>query len=362
MRIVAFVVVFLLATSVQAGALVEFGSPTNTEFAPARGERFRLPLTLKVPAEVELRILTADGDLVTSIRPKGLLSAGSHELEWDGKDAQGSVVPDEAYVPVLVAHGKDGKTEVVDPRSTSGGEAVEEVKVQTSPNGDIGYTLPVPARVLIRVGVKEGPMLRSLANWVPHAPGKNVQRWNGFDQEQLLDLRTNPKLTLLVMAFRLPEPAIITYGNSAFDYRAYRVKKGWSESVAQPADPSLERNGQRISRSYYQPRFKDENPKLSLSPLTKLSLSQDGVQAINAPVGIRVDIAPEDRWLMQESLYEVGFFIDNAFVSEEEHGYVPFTWQLDPAPLEAGRHLLTVNISGLDGKTAVKSLLFDVIK
>ena len=42
-------------------------------------------------------------------------------------------------------------------------------------------------------------------------------------------------------------------------------------------------------------------------------------------LAVTADIAREDRWLMNESLYEVAFFIDHQFVSEEEQGYVPLT-------------------------------------
>jgi hypothetical protein len=98
-----------------------------------------------------------------------------------------------------------------------------------------------------------------------------------------------------------------------------------------------------------------------LAPLTATPDSQaNRPLLVEEPISIRVDIPPPDRWLMQEGLFEVGFFIDHEFVSEEEHGYVPFTWPLDPAGLTPGLHLLTVNVSGFNGKVAAKSLLFEV--
>jgi hypothetical protein len=44
-------------------------------------------------------------------------------------------------------------------------------------------------------------------------------------------------------------------------------------------------------------------------------------------VRVSVDLHPDDRWLMQEQLYEVAYFVDGDFVSEEENGYVPIAWQ-----------------------------------
>jgi hypothetical protein len=63
---------------------------------------------------------------------------------------------------------------------------------------------------------------------------------------------------------------------------------------------------------------------------------------------------------MQESLYEVAFFVDGEFVSEEENGYMPLTWLWNPGDISKGRHMLTVNVSGHDGRVGVKSILFDI--
>jgi hypothetical protein len=349
----------VMATLARAGELVEFGAYARTEFSPARGEQFKVPVRLKVPAEVELRILTSDGDVVRTLKSPSDWTTGDREFSWDGKDADGVIVPDEAYVPVLAAHAKDGRSEEIDPRTFSGGETVGDLKVETAASGDITYTLPVPSRVLIRVGIKEGPMMRSLATWAPRGAGRNVQRWNGFDQDRLMDLRSHSRLSVLVTAFRLPQQSILTVGMDN-DYRAYRKQKGWPETAAPPTELRLERNGQRLSRSYFLPRFKDPDPRVTLSLIETLPLSRDQLPVIAGPVTLRVDIPEEDRWLVRESLYEVAFFVDQEFVSEEEHGYVPFSWRWTPSGLAAGRHLLTVNISGFGGKVAVRNLLFEI--
>lgn len=361
-RIIFFAVAALVCSLAYAGELVEFRDYASAEFAPARGEQFKIPVRLKAPAQLELKILTSDGDLVRTLKAPADWAAGEREFSWDGKDEDGMVVPDEAYVPVLNANAKDGRSERIDPRTFSGGETVEGLKIETAASGDIAYTLPAPSRVLIRAGIKDGPMMRSLATWQPRGAGKNVQRWNGFDQDQLMDLRGHPKLSVLALAFRLPQHAILTVGNPDSDYRAYRRKKAWPEQVAAPAEIKLERNGQRLSRSYFAPRFKDSDPRVMLSIVEKLPKSSDGLPIFQGPVTLRVDIPEEDRWLVQESLYEVAFFIDQEFVSEEEHGYVPFSWRWTPVGLPPGRHMLTVNISGFGGKVAVRSLSFEIAK
>jgi hypothetical protein len=331
------------------------------EFAPATGQRFPIRIVLERKAQIELRLLSADGDPVRTLRSAGSLEAGSHELQWDGKDDSGVLVPDEAYVPVLAARSADGTALELDPRAATGGEVIDQLQVTPTASGDIGYVLPAPARVLVRVGIKDGPMLASLANWEPRASGKNVQRWNGFDQDQLLDLRRSERLSVLVTAFKLPAHSIITTGNAAMDYRAYRRSKGWREDQATTGTPVPDRNGVRIARSFFQPRYKQADPAVLLQPLGAVERGPDGVLKVRESLRVQVDIPEADRWLMQESLYEVAFFVDNEFVSEEEHGYVPITWLWSPSELKPGRHLLTVNVSGFGGKVAVKSVLFDLL-
>jgi hypothetical protein len=107
----------------------------------------------------------------------------------------------------------------------------------------------------------------------------------------------------------------------------------------------LTREGKRISRHYYFPRSQDAIPEITLTLPKKLAHSTAGLPVVKneQPVLIRVDIPPEDRWLMNESLYEVGFFLDKAFLAEEEQGYVPISFLWRPKALSPGTHLLSVN-------------------
>jgi hypothetical protein len=340
---------------------VEFDLFESSEFAPIRGERFPIPVKMNLEVAFEIRIYSSDGDLVRILTHPGSFKPGTGVLEWDGRDSEGIIVPDEAYIPVISGHLKSGSTFVSDPRATSGGEIVEDVKTHITADRGISYSLPAASRVLIRVGMKDGPMLRTLESWAPKGPGKNVQRWNGFDNDQLVDLRTDPRLAVLVTAFKLPDRVMITTGNDKVSYREYRLSKGWSEtSDVKPDAMKLQRNGRPISRAYYLPRWKHREPRLSALSVEGVGIASDRVPMIKGPVPIKVEMHQEDRWLMQESLYEVAFFVDGEFVSEEEHGYMPLTWLWNPGGISKGRHMLTVNASGFDGRVGVKSILFDV--
>lgn len=341
-------------------AEVEFAPFASPEFNPSRGEEFRIPVKLSKEAEVSVTIFTADGDPIATLAKVETLNPGSHEFLWDGKDAQGVIVPDDAYVPVLSAKLRDGKTIDIDPRTFSGGEVVEDLNVEVTSTQEIIYYLPAPSRVLIRVGVKNGPMMRSLVNWVPKATGKNIQRWNGFDADNLIDLRNNERLSVLVTAYRLPKYSFASIGNDKLSYVEYRSKKAFPEAIRDISGIELERDGKRISRNYYMPRFKDLDPKVLMAFVGNIQKTVEGIPILEDSTTIKVDIPEEDRRLIEESLYEVAFFVDGEFVSEEEQGYMPITWSYKPVGLTSGNHTLTVNVSSLSGQVGVKSLLFNV--
>lgn len=356
------VLLSLWCGSASTHAAARFGEYAAVEFAPARGQTFAIPVVLDRAAEVAIDLFTADGDRIRTLRGAQPLPPGAHTLIWDGKDEAGLVVPDEAYVPVLRVKSSDGDEQILDPRQTSGGEVVEDLRVEITPDRDIAYTLPAPSRVLIRAGIKGGPMLRSLATWPPRGPGRNVQRWDGRDASNLIDLRAEPALSVLVTAFQLPAHAILTSGQPELSYRAYRAQKSWPAPERSLEDLVLHRGERRISRHYYAPRFQDADPRvtLRLSP----DLPRDGaglpVVALGQSVPVTAHVADEDRWLLDESLYEVAFFIDHAFVSEEEQGYLPLTWLWTANDLAPGPHLLTVNVAGFSGKVGVASVRFVV--
>lgn len=348
-----------------AFGFVQFGDYKTTEFSPQRNEKFEIPIKLETKAkEVVVKLYTADGDLVRTLKNKKPFKKGIHTISWDGKDNKGNTVPDEVYVPVLEASTDGGKKITIDSRKTTGGEVVEDLHVQITPDRNIAYTLPVPCRVLVRAGIKGGPMMRSLANWEPHSAGKNIQRWDGMDESRVIDLRQEEGLSVLVTAFQLPEYAIITLGNKEVSYGEYRKKNGWPGRVVKPEDMVLTRGDVRISRQFYVSPAQARDPRIKMKFSDVKRKNDKGLPILREgqPVNIKVELNEEDRWLIDQSLYEVAFFVDHQFVSEEEQGYMPLTWNWAVNQLSPGQHSFTVNISGFGGKVGVVSKLFEVEK
>lgn len=339
---------------------VRFGTFQRTEFQPTTGQKIAIPYSVTAPGAVTVALYSADGDLVRTLGSKSQLKAGSYVAEWDGRDDRQQIVPNEAYFPVLRCACGDAQQTVVDSRSHTGGVVIEKIRPELSADGTIAFDLPQPARALVRVGVKGGAMMRALDTWSPRSAGRVRVDWDGFDQSKVVRLLDQPGLTVLVTAFTLPDHSIIVSGNNDSNYFAYRKSRGWSVPAVDANQGKLERNGQRLSRQASLPRSLLEDPRVSINIVERAEKNANGAFKVSGPVTFRVDMPPEDRWLVQQSLYEVGFFLDHSFVSEEETGYTPITWRWDPAGLAAGEHTMTVNISGFWGQVGVASIRLQV--
>lgn len=328
------------------------------EFNPASGQTFTLPVKITKPGNIEVTIYTSDGDLVRTLSGKKQDKAGIYKIVWDGKDQNKVIVPNEAYIPVIKLVTPKA-THEYDPRNTSGGEEIS-INPQMKTEGQIVFQLDQPSRILARAGVKSGPMMKSILNWQVRGKGRNVVFWNGYDHDNLVKLTSSDQLAILVTGFELPSHAILTLGNKTLNYNAWRKNNKWPSAMPDLSKVTFERDGRRLSRHYYLPRSVDIAPRINLEIVDQLPKNKDGIPIVSGPISLKVGMHDEDRWAMQQSLYEVAFFVNNEFLSEEEQGYVPLTWRWNPAGIKPGIHLVTVNVSGFNGQVGVKSLQIEI--
>lgn len=354
-----FWISLLMASAGFAGDLISFEPFSKVEFSPNRQQLFDIAFKLEEAAEVRVRLYTSDGNLVRELSGIGPLEPGVHILKWDGKDFEGEIVPDEAYTVVLHATNKS-RTTTIDPRDNSGGEVEKVASTAISKEGKITYTLSKPSRVQIRAGIVDGPMMRSLATWQPRPAGKNVQRWNGFDADKTINLFALENHGVSVTAFNLPDYTILTTGNHSLDYREYYKKKKWLFTPVPQEKQQLERDNKGISPHYYLLRITDRDPQLNIVLPDTTHKSANGLPVLqnDTPVPVKVTMAAEDEEFMAETKYEVSFFVDLEFKSEEELGFMPITWLWNPNNLPPGEHTLTVNVSGFRGQVGVKTIKF----
>jgi hypothetical protein len=345
------VTIILLGVSLFAGEIVEMIPYKNSEFAPSLKESFPIEFELKKDAKVEIDIYTPDNNLIRTITSKSL-KRGKQKIVWDGKDNNGTIVPNEAYNIVLKAD-----KEILDFRKT-GGTVVKDLKRNIDRQGRISYKLSKPSRVLIRVGIENGAMLKVVSNWTPKNRGKVLQRWSMRDIDNIVDISTL-KYGVSISAFELPDYAIITTNNKKENYTTYFQRKNFSCSNTPIKKQLLVIGDRRVSKHFYACRIKERDPRLSLN------ISNAKVNKNNLPILsngkrtlVKVNMNPEDEEILEKVKYEVSFFVDFEFSSEEELGYMPISWNFNPNGLKKGEHILTVNVSSFEGQVGVRSLRF----
>jgi hypothetical protein len=342
------------------GGTVEFLPGKSNEFSPSRGERFEIPVMLKEPAKVSLEIYTPDGALIRKLGGERSLEKGKHLFRWDGKDREGTVVPDEAYDLVLRAENREGNVTVVDPRLNSGGVLLRNIDPKVSRSGKIVYRLEAPARVTIRLGVKGGALLRTLLEWRPKNRGKNIQIWDGYDQDHLINLRQNRKLEIALSAFTLADHAVLTTGNRTLDYFDYIHRKKLTPSMTAKQKRFEEAKEKKRFSPYYTRSLESlRNPRVLIRFPETLPRNGEGIPIVEKgkPVRVKVLLDEADAKRMAKVKYEITFFDDLEFIAEEEMGYVPISWMWQPKG-EKGAHTFTVNLSSFDGHVGVKSVRY----
>jgi len=363
MRTSAFFCFLFFGFSTLATGSVTIREFSTNEFNPSANQEFKIPVEISKAGEIIVEIYTSDSDLVRTIAVGKKDKAGLYEILWDGRDDEKIIVPDEAYIPVVKLLHEENNDEnyEYDPRKISGGEEIN-IYPQASAKGQISFQLDQPSRVLARAGVKSGPMMNSILNWEVRGKGRNVVLWNGYDQDGLVNLFQKDNLALLLTGFELPKHAILTHGNQSQSYSEWRQSKAWSSELPDLSEAIFERQSRRLSRHYYLPRSVDIDPRVSLTIVDDLPQNKQGVPIVTGPILLKVGMHDEDRWAMQQSLFEVSFFVDYEFLSEEEQGYVPLTWRWNPGSLAPGIHIVTVNVSGFNGQVGVKSLQIEIQK
>ena len=327
-------------------------------FNPNWNEQVRLNYTLSQGDTVTIRVYDSDGGLVRTLLDATPRESGTHEAVWDGRDDMGQLVPDEAYTFTI----ETSSGAVYDPTTSSGGIVADITDARFDAEAStVVYKLPTPSRVLIRLGVHSGPMLKTLVDWKPRIVGTITEYWDGRDEDKLIRLREHKGFTALITYVTLPEGTVITYGNNQETYRDYKLgrAKGRPQKPRRPRLPDP------------QVRLRPENlvpPAWARAPRTLMTFpkhagEKDGaVPAVQDIVDVRVDVDPSDRDLLLRDQFEIIFFVDNVFFAEAERGYLPFNWRWEPLQVPAGEHVLTVNIASFRGQVGVASRKVQVVK
>jgi len=360
-------------------------------FAPQRGagERAEWRYRTTAPAKVRASIYDARGYLVRTVQRVDELPAGDHRVAWDGSDDAQRLAPAGYYLLVIEAE-KGGEKVVYDPTDATGGEIVQASAVGYDPRkGLVRYALTKPALVRIHLGLRnDGPLLKTLVDWVARAPGEHTEAWDGWDESRAIRFGTSPNLDIQVWAYELPVNAVVlenpSLGPPASASGAVPAASSASSSgAATPgsgggrmdpfgetgagsavgpersafidvsASTPMRARGETPPREMYNhwrhDRAQCHNPRAALRVPENARRDEKGAVLLDEALPIRLELPPAEASFLQEERFEVVVYLDGLFVFEEEQGYLPFTWTARPEVVPPGEHVVTLMIRGYEG-------------
>ncbi len=329
---------------------------TNVQAEPrqidaAAGGQVAIRFTLSAAADVTVRIYDGRDLLIRELSRPGL-AAGGHTVTWDGRDQEGRSVPPEAYIYTLTAD-RRGERVVFDLSDATGGRDVVPRAVKwDAASGTLSYVLDAPARVNVRIGLQNnGPLLRTLINWVVRPGGLQQERWDGRDASGVLDLARHPSLDVFVQAFALPDNAILV-GDPQQAVELIEPLQWKRDARPRSAAPP-----KRMYAHAQQPLEARGDVTVKLVLPSGLATTPEGLPIVSGgPVPVRLEIDERDRERTLATRFEPVFFVDGQFMFENEVGFAPMTWTWDATNVNDGEHVLTVNVRGYEGNFGIASV------
>jgi hypothetical protein len=332
----------------------------RSSFNPELGNVVTIEYTLSQPDEVTVRVYDPDSGLIRTLMEEFYQDAGRQELIWHGCDDAGKVVPDEAYTFTI----ETSSGVVYDPTTSSGGVVGDITDAEFRRDGIVTYRLPEAARVLSRLGVSNGPMLKTLVDWKPRVAGEITEYWDGRDSDKVLNLRDAANFSSLITYVTLPEATVIAYGNQQETYRDYKLGRGKARPKKQERARLPDAEG-RLTPQHLMPPIWARAPHVEMIFPEHDNDDQQGTLAVpdvESSIDVRIDVDESDRESLLNDQFEVILYVDNVFFAEAERGYLPLNWQWELHQVPPGDHVLTVNVSSFSGQVGVASRKVRVVR
>jgi hypothetical protein len=341
----------------------------KTVLAP--GDKVKVSFFLTREAEAVLEIFSPHYEQVRKIESGRLLPAGTNGLEWDGKDTWGTQAPDEAYYIALTAKSADGGQVIYNPAADTGGAGLDiPVRLESQGGGYLArFTVPEAARVDIRAGIHQGPLLANIMPWKALPPGAHARAWDGLDTTGKFKVMEQPACHVYAQAYTLPDNTLLVAGGKD-DYPEYhkalatRTPGSDDSTVSFDAvrQAAIVRVGQALSMPYVSGAALDPPVRFTVYDEAdrNTGLADKGAATVSGLLRLVIEVAPEDVAAFNNQRYEIVVFIDNERVDEEEHAQTPYTYVLDTARMPNGEHVVTINQAGLNGQVGSYSFRLNV--
>ena len=313
-------------------------------FDPDAGESARIRYKASKKCSSTITICNEQGVPVKTLIVGKSISSKPQYVTWNGLNDENKQVPGGVYFYVIeLEAGKENflynpykRTHGINLKSVTGSYDRQK--------GEINYSVPQAARVRIRVGLKDGgPLLVTPLDWTTKTAGKYSVNWDGKDASGNIDLSSHPKRNLVIFAYTLADNSIIVTSP-----RKTSLKSDVNKPVLFSTKLALDRSIH--ARNYF--RMSHE-PRISMEFQGAFKKTTDGIPVVKGVVPAKISIAPKDKLALENSRYELMFYVDMVFLFEEEAGFSPFTYMWDTRGLREGEHLFTVNLWSYDDNCGV---------
>jgi len=300
---------------------------------------------LDKPASVVVKLFD---DHETLVRKINIHSAkkGDNFMLWDGADHYGKQLPAEAYRYTLEATAGN-EVVVYDTSDITGNEAVEVRSVKwNKKKQQVSYVINKASRVSLRVGIDNaGPLLSTITDWLPRARGEHVEKWNGMDISQKINISKIQNTIIHARAYSMSSNAIILgpYSNKS-NYADIRYQDAEKREVSKKRWKQFD---------YMSKNARTRSDYVISLRLPESTKSVNGTPVFTGIVPIRISLQKGELERLQQDRFEPMLYMDGKFVSELETGFFPITWRLDTSKYSEGEHFLTVNLRGYDGQFGV---------
>ena len=332
----------LFISSPARAALTVSTSPAF--FNPSIGRSAQIHIASSIPGRAVVEISDRDNFLIRSLAPVELSS--SVEIPWDGKDGNGTVVPNEAYSIRVRFESAEGRSELYDPAAalTAGPISIDEFSYSRV-DGVLNYRLSVPSRVHIQAGQKppasragtDGPILQTVVDREPRAGGAISEKWNGFDDSRAVYVPDLPGFVMAILAAPLPANSLITTGSRGETFASYaaRTRPSQLSLRAQVFGPEL-RHHEGLTG------LQDRSPRLTTQLVSGEDAKSWQVQAAG-PLTALIGLEPALEPVFLTPRARLYLFSDATLVATQTCDRNPCPIELPAGAFPAGQHRFVAN-------------------
>lgn len=341
-KIIIFLLLLLHAFFVQGTYALSITNVSHNQITNTISS-FDIQYMIDEPSLVTLNIYD-DRNILIRSNKQTTKNKGSESIVWDGKDSNGNAVPPEAYHYTLQAQA-NGKSVLYDTTDITGNAFVklQNIKWDKEKN-TVSYTINKPARISIRVGIKDGgPLLATVVNWLPRTNGPHIEKWDGMDTQAQLNVSNIKNTTLHTRAYSFSTNTILVGSD---------IKKStYVENTGKPAKKRIVTTNKKRIFKYMGKNAEARNDYLIGIDLPK----QDHLDFYSGTIPIKITLDLKNKSRLLQDRFEPMLYVDGIFETELETGFFPLTWKLDTTKFSNGEHFITVNLRGYAGQFGVAS-------